>query len=157
MEYNPTVWKDNDVITAEKLNKLETAVQGISQMPSESIPAGMISIWSGLESNIPSGWVICDGTNGTPDLRNMFVLGAGDKYMVGDSGGSEEVTLSVDQMPSHNHTYNRRNNSTAGNYGYNMAASDVGSNTTQGTSYTGSSQPHPNMPPYYALCYVMKT
>lgn len=157
MEYNPTVWKDNDVITASKLNKLENAVQEISQMPSESIPAGMISIWSGLESNIPSGWVLCDGTNGTPDLRNMFVLGAGDKYMVGDSGGSEEVTLTVKQMPNHNHSFNTMANSGTGSSS-NIANSNYDGTTALSiTENRGGNEPHPNMPPYYALCYVMKT
>lgn len=57
--------------------------------------SGIIVMWSGAIGSIPSGWVLCDGTNGTPDLRNQFVVGAGSTYAVGNSGGS---------LASHNHT-----------------------------------------------------
>ena len=67
------------------------------------VPVGTIVIWSGTADNIPAGWQLCDGTNGTPDLRDKFVLGAGAAHEVGETGGSEEVTLTVAQMPSHAH------------------------------------------------------
>jgi hypothetical protein len=51
-----------------------------------TIPSGLISIWSGSVGSIPSGWVICDGSNGTPDLRSNFVIGAGSTYSVGATG-----------------------------------------------------------------------
>jgi len=66
-----------------------------------TIPKGGIIMWSG--SSIPTGWSLCNGTNGTPDLRNKFIVGSGTTYSIGASGGSESVTLSVAQMPSHNH------------------------------------------------------
>ncbi len=69
-----------------------------------AIPSGGIIMWSGSADSIPEGWALCDGGNGTPDLRNRFVVGAGDEYSVNSTGGQKEVTLSVDQMPSHNHT-----------------------------------------------------
>lgn len=53
---------------------------------------GMIMIWSGAIVDIPSGWHLCDGDNGTPDLRDKFVAGAGDTYAVGDSGGTVDHT-----------------------------------------------------------------
>lgn len=49
------------------------------------LPAGTIVLWSGAANNIPSGWVLCNGGNGTPDLRNKFIIGAGNLYDVGDS------------------------------------------------------------------------
>jgi len=67
-------------------------------------PTGIIAIWSGSVGTIPTGWLLCDGTNGTIDLRNKFVVGAGATYAVGDTGGADTVTLSVAQMPSHTHT-----------------------------------------------------
>ena len=53
--------------------------------------AGMIMIWSGSSGTIPSGWVICDGTNSTPDLRNRFIVGAGSTYSVGNKIGRAHV------------------------------------------------------------------
>lgn len=73
--------------------------------PTEAlIPAGGIILWSGIISSIPTGWVLCDGSNGTPDLRNRFIVGAGGQYNRDDTGGSDEVTLTNGQMPSHTHT-----------------------------------------------------
>ena len=65
---------------------------------------GAIVMWSGLLSQIPEGWVLCDGRNGTPDLRDKFIVGAGREYTIGDTGGAKAVTLTVSQLPSHNHT-----------------------------------------------------
>src|SRR5690606_16720903 len=53
---------------------------------------------------IPEGWALCDGTNGTPDLRDRFIVGAGREYAVGARGGAKEVTLTTAQMPKHSHT-----------------------------------------------------
>ena len=76
-----------------------------------TLPSGCILIWSGSTGSIPSGYVLCDGTNGTPDLRNSFVLGAGNSYTVGQTGGSTDsivvshthTALSVTD-PGHTHT-----------------------------------------------------
>lgn len=67
------------------------------------IPAGLIAMWGGVASDIPNGWNLCDGTNGTPDLRDRFIVGAGNTYSVGDSGGADKVTLTTEQMPQHSH------------------------------------------------------
>ena len=68
------------------------------------VPAGTIMMWSGSIASIPAGWYLCNGGNGTPNLQNSFVIGAGSSYGVGATGGSTSVTLSTGNMPSHNHT-----------------------------------------------------
>lgn len=72
--------------------------------PAATVPSGAIMMWSGSIASIPSGWLLCDGTNGTPDLRDRFIVGAGDGYAVGDTGGADSVTLTEAQMPAHAHT-----------------------------------------------------
>lgn len=68
------------------------------------VPSGVILMWSGSIATIPSGWLLCNGTNGTPDLRDRFIVGAGSTYAVGATGGAATFTLSVDQLPSHTHS-----------------------------------------------------
>lgn len=196
-----------------------------------SIPAGAILIWSGSTASIPSGWALCDGTNNTPDLRNRFVVGAGDTYSVDGTGGASTVTLTESQIPGHTHTvsahthstpnhthtfsgttstksltgtfqgrddnssyyslgfkgtsgvFSRRNQYTkfinsvgapymtisgycdfngSHNHTYSGTTSSSGASTTGSggggnTGSTGSGSSHENLPPYYALAYIMKT
>ena len=71
------------------------------------IPQGGIIMWSGQVNTIPSGWALCNGSNGTPDLRGRFVVGysgSGDYASVGNKGGSDSRTLSIANMPAHNHS-----------------------------------------------------
>lgn len=70
---------------------------------SGGVPVGGIIDWSGSIASIPYGWQLCDGTNGTPDLRGAFVLGAGGAYAVGDTGGAATHTLTAAEMPAHTH------------------------------------------------------
>lgn len=58
-----------------------------SSSSTTAVPTGSILMWSGSIGSIPSGYVICDGTNGTPDLRDRFIVGAGTSYSVGNNGG----------------------------------------------------------------------
>ena len=51
-----------------------------------AVPSGGIIIWSGAANAIPTGWVLCDGTNSTPNLRDKFIIGAGNSYNVNDTG-----------------------------------------------------------------------
>lgn len=67
------------------------------------IPTGLIAMWSGAINAIPSGWALCNGSNGTPDLRDRFVVGAGSTYAVGNTGGANSVTLTESQIPAHTH------------------------------------------------------
>jgi microcystin-dependent protein len=69
-----------------------------------AIPTGVILLWSGSIASIPAGWALCDGTAGTPNLRDRFVVGAGTTYAVNDTGGANTVTLDTTQIPSHTHT-----------------------------------------------------
>ena len=76
-----------------------TSFEGIG-----AVPRGAILMWSGAQNELPPGWALCNGENGTPDLRDRFVLAAGDKYAVGSPpGGAETYTLTIDQMPPHDH------------------------------------------------------
>lgn len=159
----------------------ETVEDGQSVSGStQSIPTGGIIIWSGLANAIPSGWALCDGSNGTPDLRDRFVLGAG-THEVGETGGSEEVALTEAQMPEHSHLFRAygsdgkkslpddksvsilciassksTSNSIGNAYFFNGPAGIKYNESDNVVSKVGSFEPHQNMPPYYALCYIMK-
>lgn len=120
------------------------------------VPKGGIIIWSGSANDIPTGWVLCDGNNGTPNLTDRFVLGAGNNYAVGSTGGEATHTLTIDEMPSHGHEYytGKGEDTTKSGYAANAEISQV--YQVLNTNSTGNSQPHNNMPPYYSLCYIMK-
>ena len=122
------------------------------------VPSGAIIMWSGAANAIPTGYVLCNGSNNTPDLRNRFIVGAGSAdYSPGDTGGADSVTLTVDQIPAHTHTY--IDQYVVINNGYrpwpasnnDCAARNVNSGSA------GGGQSHENRPPYYALCFIMKT
>ena len=124
---------------------------------------GMIILWSGAADAIPTGFTLCDGNNNTPDLRGRFVVGYHDSngdYDVDDTGGAETVTLSIAQMPNHKHTttfdgkkYFPGGGSTSVSFG---GAGGYPADTFS-MDNTGGGGAHENRPPYYALCYIMKT
>lgn len=132
--------------------------------------AGMIMLWSGSSGSIPSGWLLCDGSNSTPDLRNRFVVGATSTYAVGATGGSADaIVVSHTHTltdPGHNHSVTLQEESTD-DVDYSNTGVPYYSNrsgTTTGTATTGitiasagSSGTNANLPPYYALCYIMKS
>jgi len=121
-------------------------------------PRGMIISFN--SNDPPLGWTLCNGLNGAPDLRGRFVLGSGQgtsltNRNINTIGGEENNTLTVAQMPSHNHSKSYPI--------HNYPGSDGGGNTYAGkiqswgdSQYTGGSQPHNNMPPFYVLTYIMK-
>jgi microcystin-dependent protein len=86
--------------TFPNLDAPVTATPGTLNTP---IAAGIIAMWSGAVGAVPAGWALCDGTNGTPNLKNRFIVGAGDAYAVGATGGADSVTLSESQIPGHTH------------------------------------------------------
>ena len=129
-----------------------------------SIPSGCILLWSGSTGSIPSGFLLCDGTNGTPDLRNSFIVGAGNNYTVGQTGGSADAivvshTHTVTD-PGHLHTYSSP--TTPGGGGTGGLGSQANANTSTATTgisivSAGTSGTNANLPPYYALAYIQKT
>jgi hypothetical protein len=126
------------------------------------VPAGIISMWSGSVVSIPSGWVLCDGANSTPDLRNRFIVGAGSGYAVGASGGSADAVVVAHTHgitdPGHTHTYGTGGGGGGGVGEAGILESSTGTSTTGITiNSTGVSGTNANLPPYYSLCYIMKT
>ena len=146
------------------------------------VPKGAIVMWTG--SQPPAGWALCDGNNGTPDLRGRFVLGAGNGNgltgrALGQMSGREYQQLSVRELPSHTHAVydpGHRHNWTASRQ---QAGTDDNNNTSElsrgdrGASdpvskdtdvrasnisiyATGDGQPFEIMPPHYVLAYIMK-
>lgn len=124
------------------------------------VPSRVVMDWYGRIDQVPDGWALCDGTNGTPDLRGKFTLGAGLSYEVGATGGEEKHTLTTAEMPAHSHTANGFK-STFESSGI-KSATFFGTLTSGGTvvsqtvGSSGGSQPHNNMPPYYVLAKIMK-
>lgn len=118
------------------------------------VPPGTICMWSGSIVSIPAGWALCNGSNGTPDLRDRFIVGAGAGYAVGATGGEATHTLTVDEMPRHNHTITSLG---GGGTGSGAGLNCVDNPTYQGhTCPAGGGQAHENRPPYYALAYIMR-
>jgi len=110
-----------------------------------SIKKGMIVLWSGSVASIPGGWALCNGSGDTPDLRNNFVVGAGDTYAVDGVGGTG----------SHSHSANETHSHSIG----------VGSDISEGSSFAANTDApgkpgmtgiEDNLPPYYSLAYIMK-
>ena len=120
-----------------------------------SVPAGSIIPWYGNLANIPDGFALCDGKNGTPDLRDRFLVGAGNAYKLGDIGGESKHQLTIAEMPKHHHSVLDVNDY----HGSSNIGFDGGNSNDRHwipTSDTGGNQPHENRPPYYALYYIMK-
>jgi hypothetical protein len=150
---------------------------GAAALPSfqtiTSFVTGMIMLWSGSAASIPSGWVICDGANSTPNLRDRFVVGAGTTYAVGATGGSADAVVvshthtATVTDPTHSHTFTVNYSSGSGsgqdpaiNTGQDAGThptASVATGITVSNSTTGVSATNANLPPYYALCYIMKT
>ena len=151
LKYNPSTNR----LTAGSFAGDGSALSGI-----EAFVSGMIILWSGAADAIPSGFVLCDGNNSTPNLSGRFVVGydaSNSDYDVNDTGGSESVTLTVNQIPAHTHNINlavRAFYQEPRNFG---VGTDGSANNSEDTGSTGGGQSHENRPPYYALCYIMKT
>jgi len=130
------------------------------------VPIGTIVMWSNYNgAGIPSGWALCDGQAGRPDLRNRFVVGSGSSYSIGNTGGSADAIVVSHTHgvtdPGHSHSYT--GDPTGGTFGTTgqqqrrPAASNTNSVTT-GISINpqGSSGTNANLPPYYALAFIIK-
>ena len=144
-----------------------------------AVPNGAILMWSGSIALIPTGWYLCNGSNGTPDLRNRFIVGShsgtgtgtvtqngpsiravlggiNSNYEPGDIGGLDAVKLTVAEMPSHSHQlsrYSGNNNVNNQSSRYALATTnDIGPDST---TSTGSDDYHENRPKYYSLAFIM--
>jgi hypothetical protein len=158
--------------TLQTLDNLYPILQ-TSTATGATIPAGLIAIWSGSLGSIPAGWTLCNGTNGTPDLRNSFIVGAGSTYAVGATGGSADAIV-----VTHNHTLTDPGHihppptGGTGYWGNNFTGIPTGSPGGAASPYApntgsavtgitlasaGTSGTNANLPPYYALAFIMKT
>ena len=169
----------DDVANIE--NALDMIDSDMHNLNQAVMPAGGIIMWSGAAADIPQGWALCDGNNNTPDLRDRFIVGGGNTYSPGTTGGADSVTLTTEQMPGHTHTaVQPAHNHNNGNFNRLLETRGDGKYTAQTydtsvgepdllhsgaiqpatpaitVNNTGGDQPHENMPPYYALCFIMK-
>jgi len=165
--------------TATSIQTLDNLYPILQNAPTSApaVPSGGIILWSGSTGSVPSGWYLCDGTNGTPDLRNSFIVGAGNTYAVGATGGSTDAIVvshthtatSTVTDPGHAHTANSfivftgagqtygagggKMNSGTGTFTESAATGITVSTTNASTGVSGTNA---NLPPYYALAYIQK-
>ena len=158
-----------------------TQIASCAFVLANSIPTGIISMWSGTIASIPSGWYLCDGNNSTPDLRDKFIIGAKqDETSIAktnvtgaltQSGGSKDTIVvshthtatSTVSDPGHSHS-GAATTQQGGQYATGSAPLSVGTTGTSTTGVsvstsiasTGSSGTNANLPPYYALAFIMK-
>ena len=167
---------NNDMLT---IPSKRVTIQNLDVSSLNILPKGSIIAFN--SQTPPIGWVLCDGSklqDGTsvPDLRGRFILGYGhgpglSSHNFQSTGGVERHTLNINELPSHNHSYNDRyyieHHDSVGNQGEPVSRR-YGSNGTytdndrllyipEHTGNNGYSQSHENMPPYYVLTYIMKT
>lgn len=95
------------------LKDLNDEVEVLKNQPQFKIPSGLIAMWSGSLQTIPNGWLLCNGTNGTPNLIDRFIIGGGGgSRNIGTPGGRESVLLNVNHLPKHRHNVARDNTGT---------------------------------------------
>ena len=168
----------NDVTVTESISAATLDVKGGATVQGNldvigtisgfgTVPVKGIIMWGGPENEIPQGWRLCDGGtyNGfeTPDLRDRFIAGAGTggSYKVGDTGGVARVTLTIDEMPSHNHAYKYTAASYSGAFDgrydtFYYTKNNSAKPKTSNTENAGKGEAHENRPPFYALCFIMR-
>jgi len=162
--------------------QIATTAFVVNAITNSAIPSGVILLWSGSIASIPAGWALCNGGNSTPDLRDRFLVGAGSTYAVNATGGSANAvvvqhthtaTSSVTD-PGHNHSngnFNRllqvdgSGTVTSTNFDPtepnvlttgNILANTTGITVSTSIADAGGSGTNANLPPYYALAYIMK-
>jgi microcystin-dependent protein len=123
------------------------------------IPLRGIIMWSG--NTPPDGWALCNGSNSTPDLRGRFIVGYnpadGDYNAIGNTGGEKRHTLTIDEMPSHQHPMWLKHSGTrftGGGDANKLNEADESEGTPTGA--TGGDSAHENRPPYYVLAFIMR-
>ena len=171
------ILKDSSDVTIQTYDNLYGILGVIPSVAPSSVPTGCILLWSGSIGSIPAGFALCNGLNSTPDLRDRFVVGAGSSYAVDATGGSANaivvththVATSVVTDPGHNHAYdyvttwsgsgsaNNPQNANTAAQTLNTRSNTTGVTVATTNASTGTSGTNANLPPYYALCYIMKT
>lgn len=132
------------------VDAVNTALQArVSKLEKSQVLPGMIMAWKGAINTIPAGWKLCEA------LKDRFILGAGNDFAVGATGGARTHQLTVAELPTHGHP--TRNVLTLDSKG--VGVFNNGDNTksqfkSPNTDQMGGNQPHNNMPPYYALAYI---
>jgi hypothetical protein len=170
------ILQNSDGVLIQTLDNIYPILQN-APTSAPAIPSGGIILWSGSTGSIPATWFLCDGTNGTPDLRNSFIVGAGSTYAVNATGGTADAVVvshnhtatSVVTDPGHIHTtggdYVTNDGGTPqgdyggpGTYNYRNDVNSAVTGITVATTNTaaGVSGTNANLPPYYALAYIMK-
>ncbi len=177
------VLQNADAVLIQTLDNIYPILQN-APASAPAVPTGGIILWSGSTGSIPATWYLCDGTNGTPDLRNSFIVGAGSTYAVNATGGTADAVVvshthtatSAVTDPGHLHqlstffgegdgggqTYqvpfsNQDGNiNPAPNINYNTTSNTTGITVATTNTSTGVSGTNANLPPYYALAYIMK-
>jgi len=127
-------------------------------------PHENIIMWDSTVASIPEGWVLCDGTNGTPDLRSEFVLGVPTaETNPGTTGGDDTHAIITAELaqhdhpvtdPAHFHFYGTNNFASTGNSGERIFSSVAIASPSVGTS--GSGTAHENRPAFYALVFIQR-
>ena len=128
----------------DEIRKLRTELDKANATIATAVPTGCICMWHGSIATIPTGYALCDGNNGTPDLRDKFIVGAGNTYAVAATGGKSTHTLTVSELP------------TSVWYSPGGGGSSAIPNAGATTAFTCGGGAHENKPPYYALAYIMK-
>lgn len=153
-------------VAGSSLYSLSSTPSGAGQLPvvNGGVPSGAIFLWSGTIASIPSGYYFCNGSNGTPDLRDLCIVGAKQDSggvaktnvsgSLTQSGGEATHVLTTPEMPAHTHNIVGHNDVT--NDGYPTLTGDS-QTWTKPTSSTGGGGAHNNLQPYYALAYIMKS
>jgi hypothetical protein len=149
-------------------------IVGVQASVGTTIPTGVISLWYGAIGSVPTGWYLCDGANGTPDLRNRFIVGAGSTYSVNATGGSADAVVvshthtATSTVTDPGHVHGQLGNGALcpgggsqvplGNFGtaFSTASNTTGITVATTNASAGVSGTNANLPPYYALAYIMK-
>ena len=129
-----------------------------------AVPAGIIAMWSGAIVDIPSGWSLCDGAGGTPDLRAKFIVGyksADPDYgTIGNTGGesTHQLTGAESGNPSINlANYHELHGGAGAGSGWSGGATDGIDSVTYNIPASNAASAHENRPPYYTLAFIIKT
>jgi hypothetical protein len=176
--YYKFILKTSADVTIQTYDNLYGII-GVAPTPATPTPSGVIVLWSGSIGSIPAGWYLCNGSNGTPDLRDRFVVGAGSTYAVDATGGSANAIVvshthtatSTVTDPGHSHLNSDGGTAYVGTQALQAGAqggSAPNGNVTLASAVTGvtvattidsagTSGTNANLPPYYALCYIMKS